>query len=45
MEPNSQNKVCDIVADIEARRQKALKKDLKRIKGTTETFSRREKKS
>ena len=30
MEPNSKNKVCDIVADIEARRQKALKEGLKK---------------
>ena len=32
MEPNSQNKVCDIVADIEARRPKALKEGLKKNK-------------
>ena len=32
MEPNSQNKVRDIVADIKARRQKALKEGLKKNK-------------
>ena len=32
MEPNSQNKMCDKVADIEARRQKALKEGLKKNK-------------
>ena len=32
MEPNSKNKVCNIVADIEARRQKALKEGLEKNK-------------